>query len=114
LNWAAFRAHNVYGEQPSVADRHRNVVGIFMNCILHGRPSPIFGDGEQTRAFTYVGDIVPAIADSISHPAARNQVFNIGADTARTVNEQGQAVSRAMGVPVAPQYLPDRNELRNS
>jgi len=113
LNWVAFRAHNVYGEGQNLADRYRNVVGIFMNCILHGRPLPIFGDGEQTRAFTYVGDIVPVIADSIGQPAAWNQVFNIGADSPRTVNELGRAVSRAMGVPFDPQYLPARHEPRN-
>lgn len=113
LNWVAFRAHNVYGERQNLADRYRNVVGIFMNCILHGRPLPIFGDGEQTRAFTYVGDIVPVIANSISQPAAWNQVFNIGADTPRTVNELGRAVSRAMRVPFNPEYLPARQEPRN-
>jgi UDP-glucose 4-epimerase len=106
-----FRPHNVYGERQNIGDRYRNVVGIFMNKILHGEPLPIFGDGNQTRAFSHVSDVAPVIADSIRRPEAYDQIFNLGADRAVTVNELGETVSRAMGVPFRPRYLPARFEV---
>jgi len=54
LNYIIFRPHNVYGEHQNIGDRYRNVVGIFMNRIMKGKPMTIFGDGKQTRAFTYI------------------------------------------------------------
>ena len=76
-----FRPHNVYGERQNIGDRYRNVIGIFMNQIMGGEPMTIFGDGSQTRAFTYAGDIAPVIAEAAFRPAAHGQVFNVGADT---------------------------------
>ncbi|HXG53891.1 MAG TPA: NAD-dependent epimerase/dehydratase family protein, partial [Vicinamibacterales bacterium] len=65
LDYIIFRPHNVYGSRQNIADRYRNVVGIFMNQILQGRPMTIFGDGTQTRAFTHIQDVAPLIAESI-------------------------------------------------
>ena len=111
LNYVVFRPHNVYGERQNIGDRYRNVVGIFMNQILQGRPMPVFGDGGQTRAFSYVGDLTPVLADAIHTPAAYNQVFNVGADLAFSVVELATAVAAAMGVEPAIQYLDARNEV---
>ena len=68
LDYVIFRPHNVYGERQNIGDRYRNVVGIFMNQILQGEPMTIFGDGEQTRAFSYIGDVAPVIAEAIDDP----------------------------------------------
>ncbi|MCI0520595.1 MAG: NAD-dependent epimerase/dehydratase family protein, partial [Chloroflexi bacterium] len=57
LDYVIFRPHNVYGERQNIGDKYRNVVGIFMNQILQGKPMTIFGDGSQTRAFSYIGDV---------------------------------------------------------
>ena len=54
-----FRPHNVYGEHQNIGDRYRNVIGIFMNQIMEGQPLTIFGDGLQSRAFTYIDDVAP-------------------------------------------------------
>ena len=56
LPYTIFRPHNLYGPYQSMRDRYRNVVGIFLNQAMAGSPLTIFGDGEQTRAFTYVGE----------------------------------------------------------
>ncbi|HVJ15359.1 MAG TPA: NAD-dependent epimerase/dehydratase family protein [Polyangiaceae bacterium] len=109
-----FRPHNVYGERQNIGDRYRNVVGIFMNQILRGDPLTIFGDGTQTRAFSHVSDVAPIIATSIQRPDAYDQIFNIGADLPTSVNELGETVSRAMGVPFRPQYLPARFEVTHT
>jgi UDP-glucose 4-epimerase len=113
LNYVIFRPHNVYGEFQNIGDRYRNVVGIFMNMILQDRPLPVFGDGEQMRAFSHVGDIVGPIARSAWEEAAYGKVFNVGADTPCTVNELATTISAAMGVPGHPVvYHPPRNEVK--
>jgi UDP-glucose 4-epimerase len=106
-----FRPHNVYGERQNIGDRYRNVAGIFISQILRGEPLTIFGDGSQTRAFSHVSDVAPVIAASAERAEAYDQVFNIGADRAVTLNELGQTVSRVMGVPFRPRYLPARAEV---
>jgi UDP-glucose 4-epimerase len=114
LNHIIFRPHNVYGEKQNIGDKYRNVVGIFMNQILQNKPMTIFGDGTQSRAFSYIGDMVPVMADAIEVPAAYNQVFNIGADQPCSVNELAGAVARAMGVAPNVVHRPARNEVLNA
>jgi UDP-glucose 4-epimerase len=98
LDYTIFRPHNVYGELQNLADPYRNVIGIFMNQLLSGRPMTIFGDGMQTRAFTHIDDVAPVIARSIDVPASANEVFNVGADTPYTVLDLAQAVAGALEV----------------
>jgi UDP-glucose 4-epimerase len=115
LRYVIFRPHNVYGEFQNLGDPYRNVLGIFMNQIMRSRPMTIFGDGTQQRAFSYVGDIVPPIADSPWVPAAGCQVFNIGAEVPCTVNDLAGTVAAAMGVPDHPiEHLPARLEVHTA
>lgn len=111
LNHVIFRPHNVYGENQNLGDRYRNVIGIFMNQIMQGQPMTIFGDGQQTRAFSYIDDVAPVIAASITRPACYNQVFNVGADQAYSVAELARVVARAMGAKAAVKHLDARNEV---
>jgi UDP-glucose 4-epimerase len=111
LNHVIFRPHNVYGEFQNIGDRYRNVIGIFMNQIMQGRPMTIFGDGSQTRAFSFIDDVAPVIAASIGRPDSYNEVFNVGADKPYSVNELANVVSKAMGVPSQIQHLEARNEV---
>ena len=114
LEYVVFRPHNVYGEHQNIGDKYRNVIGIFMNQILQGKPLTIFGDGTQTRAFSHIDDVAPVIARSMLNPKARGQVFNVGGDTPCTVAELAQVVSRAMGVPPDIHYLQSRNEVQHA
>ena len=114
LPWVVFRPHNVYGENQNIGDRYRNVIGIFMNQLMQGVPLTVFGDGQQTRAFSYIGDVAPAIARCIDEPAAMNQVFNIGADVPYTINQLALEVGRAMGVAPVIRYLPPRREVQDA
>ncbi len=111
LNHVIFRPHNVYGENQNLGDRYRNVIGIFMNQIMQGQPMTIFGDGQQTRAFSYIDDVAPVIAASIARPACYNQVFNVGADKAYSVAELAQVVAAAMGAELNAKHLDARNEV---
>jgi UDP-glucose 4-epimerase len=82
---------------------------------MQGQPLSIFGDGEQQRAFSYVGDIVPAIAAAPLVPEARQQVFNIGADVPYTVNALADTVRAALGVPDHPVvHHPARDEVKHA
>jgi UDP-glucose 4-epimerase len=112
LDYTIFRPHNVYGELQNLADPYRNVIGIFMNQLLSGRPLTIFGDGSQTRAFTHIDDVAPVIARSIEVPEAANETFNVGADTPYTVLELAHAVAQALDVDEPEmEFLPARKEV---
>ena len=111
LNHVIFRPHNVYGANQNLGDRYRTVIGIFMNQIMQGQPMTIFGDGTQTRAFSYIDDVAPVIAASIERPASYNQVFNVGADQPYSVAELAKVVAKAMGVPPQINHLEARNEV---
>jgi UDP-glucose 4-epimerase len=111
LNYIIFRPHNVYGERQNIGDKYRNVIGIFMNQVMQGEPCTIFGDGSQTRAFSHISDIAPAIARSVNLPKAYNQVFNVGADTPYSVKGLAEVVQRAMGKSTGIRYLNAREEV---
>jgi UDP-glucose 4-epimerase len=111
LDYVIFRPHNVYGERQNIADKYRNVVGIFMNQLLRDQPLTIFGDGLQSRAFSHVSDVAPLIARSPLVPEARNQVFNVGADSPFSVLELARVVAEEFGKPLQIQHLPERNEV---
>jgi UDP-glucose 4-epimerase len=114
LDYTIFRPHNVYGENQNIGDKYRNVIGIFMNQIMQGQPMSVFGDGTQSRAFSYIDDVAPHIARSVEVPAATNQIINIGADTPYTVNELARVVAEAFGVTPQINHLAARNEVAHA
>lgn len=111
MNYVIFRPHNVYGEHQNIGDRYRNVVGIFMNQILQNKPMTVFGDGEQTRAFTYINDIAPVIAAAPYTPEAYQEVINIGSDHPVSVKRLAEKVARSMGVEPRIEHLEPRHEV---
>jgi UDP-glucose 4-epimerase len=113
LNSIVFRPHNVYGERQNIGDRYRNVIGIFINCVLQNLPLPIFGDGEQTRAFSHIDEVAPLMAGSIFHPEAFNQTFNVGGDKHYSVNQVAQQIFNVMGKNTGIRYLPARQEVKH-
>jgi UDP-glucose 4-epimerase len=111
LPYIIFRPHNVYGERQNIADKYRNVVGIFMNQVMSGKPMTVFGDGKQTRAFSYIDDVAPIIARAPLVEAAYNETFNIGADQPCSVLDLAHAVARAFEVEPSIEHLPSRQEV---
>ncbi len=111
LNYIIFRPHNVYGEHQNMADKYRNAIGIFMNQILSGKPMTIFGDGTQTRAFSYIDDVAPVIARSVLNPRAYGEVFNVGGDVVFSVKELAEIVAEEMGMTPCVKSLRKRNEV---
>ncbi len=114
LEYTVFRPHNVYGELQNISDKYRNVIGIFMNKIMRGEPLLIFGDGEQTRAFTHIADVAPHIARCVDITEASGEIFNVGSDKPVTVNELADFVMTAMEKEVQVKYLPEREEVKHA
>ncbi len=114
LDYTIFRPHNVYGELQNISDKYRNVIGIFMNKIMQGEPLIIFGDGEQTRAFTHIADVAPYIVRCVDIPETSGEVFNVGSDKHVSVNELADLVMTAMKKDVPVKYLREREEVKHA
>ena len=82
-----------------------------MNNIMQGKDIPILGDGEQTRAFSYIKDVAPLIAQSVKKNECYNQIFNIGANKYYTINELADEVMNSMNKRVNKNYFPARKEV---
>lgn len=111
LEYTIFRPHNVYGEYQNIGDKYRNVVGIFMNQLMQGESLSVFGDGLQTRAFSYIGDVAPYIANCVVNKKTVNQIYNIGADQEYTVLQLAESVQKAMNIEQPIMHLDPRNEV---
>lgn len=93
----SFRMFNVYGERQGLTNPYQGVVGIFIGNILRGEPITIHSDGEQTRDFVHIEDVVEAWVRALDSPQAHGQVFNLGLGAVSSVNQLVDAVLAAMG-----------------
>lgn len=111
LQYVILRPHNVTGPRQALFDRFRNVAGIWMNKIMRGECLPVFGDGEQTRAFSYIEDSLPAMMRAITDIESVNgHAINVGGIVPITLNELCSVVCNEMGVgeDYPRIYLPSR------
>ncbi|MGQ9595799.1 MAG: NAD-dependent epimerase/dehydratase family protein [Thermoproteota archaeon] len=108
FEYVIIRPHNVYGPRQNIADPFRNVLGIWINRILRGKPPIIYGDGNQTRAFSYVEDVMPAIANAGFFKRATNHIINVGSEEIVTINEACRTVLETMGSNLEPRYEGER------
>jgi UDP-glucose 4-epimerase len=108
------RPHNVYGPRQNLADPYRNVIGIFINCILNNKNFYIYGDGEQKRAFTYIDDFNPYFVKTGFLASVVGEIINIGPSQEYTINQLARIVLKTFfpdgRVPrhLQPKYLPMR------
>jgi len=108
LHYTILRPHNVYGPRQNTADPYRNVLGIWINRILRNKPPLIYGNGDQTRAFSYVEDVTPAIANAAFHEKTNMQIINIGSDEITPINDACRALLETMHSELEPIYEPAR------
>ncbi len=87
LNVTSFRMFNVYGVRQSLTNAYQGVFAIFLGNVLRGEPINIHADGEQSRDFVHVSDVVRAWADAIDNPDSYGQVINLGSGRATSVNK---------------------------
>jgi UDP-glucose 4-epimerase len=93
----SLRMFNVYGERQSLTNPYQGVLAIFVGNVLRGEPITIHSDGEQTRDFVYVGDVVDAWLRVLDDRATAGKVFNVGSGRETTIAELARAVVRASG-----------------
>jgi len=108
LHYTILRPHNVYGPRQNTADPYRNVLGIWINRILRNKPPLIYGNGDQTRAFSYVEDVTPAIANAAFHEKTNMQIINIGSDEITPIKDACRALLETMHSEMEPIYEPAR------
>jgi UDP-glucose 4-epimerase len=97
LDWCIIRPHNVYGRNQNIWDKYRNVLGIWMYQHLNGLPMTIFGDGEQTRAFSCIDDIVEPLWKSAILPTASKEIINLVGVEEWTVNNACETLRSVIG-----------------
>lgn len=113
LPFTIFRCHNVYGERQNLNDPYRNAVAIFMRQCLKGEPITIYGDGAQTRQFTYIDNVSEPIANCINLPATEDEIFNLGYSHDCSINGLAAWVSMSLKPDAEIVYLPERAEVRH-
>ncbi|MEP6893029.1 MAG: NAD-dependent epimerase/dehydratase family protein [Gaiellaceae bacterium] len=99
-NHVALRFANVYGPRQA-ASLEGGVVAIFLERLAAGEPTAIYGDGDQTRDFIYVGDVAAAVLAAVGHAGG---VFNVGTGIETSVTELHAACREAAGSPELPSY----------
>jgi UDP-glucose 4-epimerase len=97
LPTTALRFFNVYGPRQDPSSPYSGVISIFADRARAGRDLTIFGDGEQTRDFVYVGDVSRCVVDAAFSDAGDGQVCNVGTGRETTVNELARTVVRLCG-----------------
>jgi UDP-glucose 4-epimerase len=115
FDYSIVRPHNVYGPAQNLRDPYRNVIAIFINCLMNGKAFYIYGDGQQTRSFSYIDDVNPYIARIGFEDKCNGQIYNVGPgeECKITLNEVAQIVLNEFfggKIPEGfkPKYLPPR------
>jgi nucleoside-diphosphate-sugar epimerase len=106
LETVVLRYFNIFGPRQNVASQYGAVVPLFITAALSGEPPLIYGDGEQTRDFTYVTNVVEANLLACHAPAEQvaGEVFNIGYGAATSVRELWQCIADLVGTELEPLY----------
>lgn len=108
------RPHNVYGPKQNLSDPYRNVIGIFINCLLQNKRYYMYGNGDQKRAFTYIDDFTPYIVKCGFSEKCNGETINIGPSKEYTINQVSQIILKSFFpdgkiLPsLKPKYLPLR------
>ena len=97
LEGVSLRYFNVYGERQSPRSRYAAVVPRFIEAMAAGKPPVIYGDGQQTRDFTYVGDVVDALVRAATAPEAGRGPINVGGGLRISVASLAAIVAEAVG-----------------
>jgi nucleoside-diphosphate-sugar epimerase len=109
------RYFNVYGPRQSPFSQYAAVVPLFVTAIDAGRPVQIHGDGEQSRDFTYVGNVIDATILAGERDGANGEIFNIAAGSPASVNQLADTIGSILGKPVEKEHLPPRaGDIRDS
>lgn len=113
LDWCIIRPHNVFGVKQNIWDKYRNVLGIWMYQHMIGEPMTIFGDGTQTRAFSYIDDSLEPLWKASQDDRASKQIINLGGIKEYSINEANEILREVVGGGTV-QYHEQRHEVKHS
>ena len=115
LENACLRYFNVFGPRQDPSSQYSGVLSRFMLAILKGEPPTIYGDGEQTRDFTYIDNIVDVTLRACESAQASGKVYNGGTSARISLNEVVKLLGKITGKAIKPAYDPPRNgDIRDS
>jgi UDP-glucose 4-epimerase len=113
LDWCIIRPHNVYGVKQNVWDKYRNVLGIWMYQHTINEPMTIFGDGTQTRAFSYIDDSLEPLWKASQDKRASKEIINLGGVKEYSINEANKILREVVGGGEV-KYFEGRHEVKHS
>ncbi len=113
LDWCIIRPHNVYGVKQNVWDKYRNVLGIWMYQHTINEPMTIFGDGTQTRAFSYIDDSLEPLWKASQDKRASKEIINLGGVKEYSINEVNEILREVVGGGTV-KYFEGRHEVKHS
>jgi UDP-glucose 4-epimerase len=109
------RYFNVFGPHQSPLSQYAAVVPLFITAIARGEPVTIFGDGEQSRDFTFVGNVVDATIRAADAPGANGRIVNVAAGSPESVNRLAELLGEILGRRPEKRYAPPRpGDVRDS
>src|SRR5579871_2560349 len=115
LETVRLRFFNIFGPRQRADSPYSGVIALFAAALSAGRAPTIFGDGLQTRDFTFVTDVVQALTRAAERPGVSGRVFNIGTGRGTSVLELVAALNRQLGTDLAPRHAPARaGDVRHS
>ena len=115
LETVALRFFNVYGPRQDPSSPYSGVLSIFFSCIIDGKKPTIFGDGEQTRDFTYVDDVAALCLKASRAKGVSGRLFNAGNGARASLNSIWDLLCKAEGIELPPIYAPVRaGDVRDS
>jgi nucleoside-diphosphate-sugar epimerase len=115
LETVSTRYFNVFGPRQDPSSPYSGVISVFIRALLDGRTPTIYGDGEQTRDFTYVANVVDGVLKACHAPGIAGQVINVATGGRVSLNALVATLRSLTGAPVVPAYGPARTgDVRHS
>ena len=115
LDTVTIRYFNVFGPRQDPSSPYSGVIALFVSRMLRGEAPSIVGDGEQTRDFTYVDNVVDGVLRAATAPAAAGHVINVATGTRISINQLASSLQRLLGLDVTPDHVPPRQgDVRDS
>src|SRR6516165_6215833 len=115
LDATSLRFFNVYGPRQDPGSPYSGVISVFMTCLLQHISPTIHGDGEQTRDFTFIDDVVDLLIKTSKAPAVAGKVFNAGNGNRYSLNQVWSLLQKVEGVEIPATYGPPRaGDVRDS
>jgi len=115
LETVTIRYFNVFGPRQDPGSPYSGVISLFSTALLENRQPTIYGDGEQSRDFTYVANVVDGVLRACEAPKASGEVINVACGTRITLNKLLDTMNRIVGTDIKPIYRESRaGDVRDS